>query len=1113
MKNNLLFILCFISFSSFSQQKIEKQPTYKGMMYDMSINYNTVCDSADAYFKSIDKDKKGSGYKPFMRWKNEAQLKYGTSGNRLVDYYLPFKEFKRIKKDSKAQFSQKSNNTPSGWTAEGPFSIGNVTGHQTPGLGRLEFVKVNPTNKNQIYLGSRSSGLFRTNDEGQTWANNSGNLPAGGVNCFDSNPSNFNEILFNVQSGDFHISFGIYRSIDGGNTITQSAFNPTNLGFGGIGSDFQIYGIKYHPLIPNLVFISTSKGFFKSTDNLATYTLLDATARVRDLEFHSSNSAIIYAYNPIGTLKNKIVKSTDTGNTFIGMNDLPLNNNNHINITTVPTNPSDIYLISETAGIYKSTDEGTNFNLITTPITGINFWDGTPKDTNPNVIIAGYVDLYKSTNGGTSFSQSAFYDFSNGAHGSGSNQTKYNNSQIYVHADTNYKTCVNGVFYACTDGFLCKSEDDGTTWQKLTTNISLRENYRLGINQSNVAHTILGSQDNGTSLKNENGWYEIKGSDGAECFSFPLNENNLIFSTQNGGRYRSYNLGNNISNIKPTLDTGEGSDWLAPLLMNPNDHYTLYSFHRNVYKSTDFGTNWTKLTATTPFGSYNILHAAIAENNSNKIVISSLNKIALSNDGGVTFTSILNNLPSNLYISKVAFDPDNDNTILATYADVSSVHGANKVFISTNSGASWTNITYNLGFLSVRCVLVAFGKIYVGTEIGIYYKTMTGTTWTPFNTDLPNVPINDLEVNYGANIIKAATWGRGLFSNKILERENFPSIVKTVISNPVDTESPKITVAQFVTSTINYSGTLSEVYVSWAIGSPNFNTANVIPMSLVSGNVWKSNTSLPVNEPVGTRIYFKVTAVGSNADISETYKFMYELKPFQYCAASPNGDGSTYIKRFRLSNLDNNNTGDNGYTNYTTTAIVLNKNSNYSATANFGYIFANGSDFYAWIDYNKDSSFSADEKIINLTNIPTTPSPYAVSGNFTVPNSAVEGFVQMRIRAGYFGDSDNSCANSLGEVEDYLVKIEPSVVLSNPVFNLDKEIVVYPNPFLNQLTIESKSNTENIYFEIINLLGQTIHSGRFIEKTTFQTDNFASGTYFVKIKKSDSNESIKLIKI
>jgi hypothetical protein len=71
-------------------------------------------------------------------------------------------------------------------------------------------------------------------------------------------------------------------------------------------------------------------------------------------------------------------------------------------------------------------------------------------------------------------------------------------------------------------------------------------------------------------------------------------------------------------------------------------------------------------------------------------------------------------------------------------------------------------------------------------------------------------------------------------------------------------------------------------------------------------------------------------------------------------------------------------------------------------------------------------------------------------------------------------------------------------------------VAVYPNPFLNELSIET--NGKSIRFEIYNALGQLIDKGVVAGKTIVQTATFESGVYTIKLESEKNIEFIKLIK-
>ena len=1009
----ILFFVFLFSLFGYAQKKPLPNPAYKKMMYDMKVNFYTVCDSADAYFKDRDQGK-GTGYKPYLRWKFENESKYAPSGNRMVDHFMPYNEYQRIKKESKPS-NQEFLFETGGWQSLGPDNITNITGHYATGLGRVEFVEVNKTNDQQIYIGSRSGGLWRTSDGGATWSHNTDFLPASGVNAIAANPTNFDSVLINVRNAGNGTSFGVYKSNDGGATFTPTAFIPANVGYGGLGSNFKVYTIQYHPNIANLVFVGTSQGLYRSTDNLQTWTRQIIGGDVLDVDFHPTNNNVIYIYDDyFAANKNKVLKSTDLGVTYNGLPALVGNGDVKLKISVSPTCPECIFVSSDN-GIWKSIDTGLSFATIQNPApAGVALWQAMPNDLDITKFVSGYLDIYRSVDSGATFNQCTWWSLGTN-NGTGTFQQNFNTSTHYVHADTNYLDCVNGVFYTCTDGFLCKSTDNGETWQKLSLSVGIRENYCVGTSQSNHYVSICGSQDNGTTIKNEAGWIEAYGADGMEGIVLPLNPDYMIGSTQNGGRGRyTDGTGNNRTGVTPP---GQDGSWVAPLVFDPNNQMTVYSFGVKVHKSTDFGTSWIDLgTPATLAG--NIDTAAIAENNSNIMVVTNGSAIEISSDGGNTFSNIKNGLPSSS-ITDVTFNPNNDATIIVTYDSYQ--NNGQKIYITYNSGLSWQNITYNLGNMPVYSVVVdhtSDATIYVGAAVGIYKKTMSATTWTLYNTNLPNVAIEDLEINYGSNTIKAATWGRGLWEYSLANRSTFPAIVKTAITNPPTFTFPKTTLLQYVTSEIQYTGTLTDVHVSWAVNTPTFNSINVIPMALLSGTTWKSNSPLP-DFPAGTKVFFKVFATGSNADTSETYKFMYELKPYEYCAASgENTSGGLWMNSFSCGATTNASNAYNAYTYYSANPIVLFKNRSYTATGNFNTGWSSN-DFIVWIDYNNDSEFQLSERVV-LDN----DTGSSGSGSFIIPNNAFEGNVRMRVRLGYWGDYSEACGTTLGEVEDYLVKID-----------------------------------------------------------------------------------------
>jgi hypothetical protein len=1101
-------ILLFISIFFFQQTAYSQD--YKDMMKNNTINFYDVVDEAESYFKTIDIYAKGSGYKQFMRWANSNEYKYYPSGDRLsIDPEFATKAYQKNSANKSTQLNR--SNMFGGWREIGPFAIDNITGHYAAGMGRVEDFYVDPNNTQNIYICSRSGGLWKTENEGSTWSITSTEiLLASGVNSIAVDPLNFNHVYVALQNANNNYSFGLYESLDGGTSFNETGFNPTSLGLGGLGSNFRIYTITHHPTITNLLLVGTSNGLYKTTNNFSTWTNVIDTGEIVQVEFHPTNASIIYAYNNLQ--KNLVYVSNNTGNTF-STTTISGNSNESATIAVTANASNDLYFASS-SGIFKSTNSGSSFSFISNSFNSISTI-GTDafavNSTNNQNLLIGGVDGANSTDGGVNFTKRTNWYLADPIHGTGTFEQNYFNSTAYVHADLRTAKSINGDFYVATDGCLAKSVDGGVTWQNLmqTNAPAIRENYKLGISQSNNNVAICGSQDNGTTIKNSTEWVEAYGADGMEGIILPLNPEYMIGSYQFGGRIRTLNAG--TSN---TIVTSNGTNgwWEAPLAYDPNDQFKIYDFRNGVYASTDFGLNYNYV-GTPSFLSSNpnnywwqIRNAEIAQNNSDIMVVSRASEIEKSTNGGVNFSDIKNNLP-NHEIQDIAFNPTDDDDIIVVNASYQ--NNGQKVYRSTNGGASWSNITFNIGDIPVHTVVIDHTNnpnIYIGTEVGVYYMPLNGNNWILYNTGLPNVAVQELEINYGANTIKAVTWGRGLWEYDLVGRDIYPSIESTSITNPPTLNSPLEGRDQFVSSVINYSGTLTNVEVKYAINNQLLN--NTISMTNTSGNLWISDQALPSSALVGDKVFFKVFATGSNTDTSDTYKFMYEVRDFSYCTSEGlSGTGSDYINQVGLGSFVNNSSQDY-YTLYDNLEpIQLTLGETYQLSVSLNYAFE-PDQAAAWIDFNRDAVFDTTE-LINMSGYTNNIS----TGNFTVPNDVVLGqTLRMRV-SNIYNNTIAPCGNVSGEVEDYLITVNNSTFTVNEFNQNDKTVSIYPNPSTSEVFVKSSENISKI--ELFDIRGRKVIQQNNLNKldTQFNIEHFDEAMYILNIYTKDRVIVKKLIKV
>ena len=1057
---------------------LSQSVSYKDMMMDNSYNFYEVVDAANNYFDLNGKGK-GSGYKIFERWRSENESKYFPSGNRSnVNHYLPQEAYSEF---VGSQYNLKHKTSfPNGWVELGPWDANNVTSHYSPGIGRVETFWVNPNDNNHMFIGSRSGGFWRTNDGGANWENTTDFLVASGVPALAVNPNNINEVLISVEHGGAGYTHGIYRSTNGGATWSISDFNPTNLGWGGLGDNEHIYKIAYHPNVANQVFICSTKGLFVSNDNLKSWTS-PFNGRTTDVDFHPTKNTTIYAYRYNSLDASRIKISTNGGNSFSNGGSLPNNDNKRVYLSISPSEPSHIYAAS-TNNVYKSTNEGSSFTALSNPnSSGLAF---AVSDVNTNNMIYGYVDLFASTDGGLTFTQKTEWA---------------NQNDAYIHADLRIAQCINGTFYVGTDGYFAKSDDNGNTWTRLNDGTAIREFYAVGLGQGNYDLNMAGSQDNGSSILNKNGWVEWNGGDGMEAIVHPLNYDWMIGSWQYGTRNYTHNGGLNRRGCgNPDGGSGKAA-WEAPFLQNPQNSMQVYHFSDTLYAGNNFGRQW-QFKSDPNIGV--IGEAAIAETDSNVIAIARNNQIRITNNGGESWTNIENGLPG-YYVRDIAFDPRDENRIIVVYNRYQNDN--KKVYISNDQGATWQNITYNLGNMPLRTVVIDHSDssyIYVGGEIGVYYKSNSATQWTLYNNNLPNVTVKDLEIHYGSNTLRAATWGRGLWEYTLVGRNNFPSITHTNISNTPTDDLPKDGVDQYITSIIKSDQTLSEVKVLWNVN--NFSLDSSITMENIGDNTWKSTKPISSNN-LGEHIYFKVIAKTESGNQSETYVFDYLTREFNYCIPATNGAGSDYINFVKLESIENSSDQE-FYGDFTAQSTELELGKEYTIEVGMFYVFDQDS-VTAWIDFNRDGEFTDKEQII-FTELNNTDKK--ATGLFTVPNEALtDKNLRLRVRSQYFTNPMSPCENTPGEVEDYTVRLKKPKT-NGIVPNTIPKIVITPNPTRGIFEIKV-GQLDNVQINIIDISGKIIYQQKaFTDKIIITTD-LPQGSYLVQVLTSNGSTTKKLI--
>jgi hypothetical protein len=235
----------------------------------------------------------------------------------------------------------------------------------------------------------------------------------------------------------------------------------------------------------------------------------------------------------------------------------------------------------------------------------------------------------------------------------------------------------------------------------------------------------------------------------------PTNHLNLWGTSQNGSIYRSINGGNSYNGL-PKPSNGQ---WVTPLWIHPTNETILYGGWTGVYKSTTSGTSWTNISGATI--TTTLTDLAVSTSNPNYIYASNGSTLYITTDDGATWA--IRSAPAT--INDICIDPTDPTKIWVALNSTT-----NRVMVSTDAGATFTNVSAGLPTFSARTIVVDDNTprgMYVGMNIGVYYKTEPDINWTNFSDNLPLVAINELEIQKAAGKLRVATYGRGVWESPV----------------------------------------------------------------------------------------------------------------------------------------------------------------------------------------------------------------------------------------------------------------------------------------------------------------------------------------------------------
>jgi len=278
------------------------------------------------------------------------------------------------------------------------------------------------SNPNVVYVGSEAGGVFKSVDKGMNWTMISGGTTMRTIRSIKVAPQN-SELVY---AGDGN---AIYRTTDGGNSWTVVH----------VEDNLALNDLAISTVDENVVLAGGGRGLLRSTDGGETWNkILDRT--VWDIEFKTDDPSVVFAIRSNDAeVRQEFWKSTDGGESFTireagwYASDDPdrINGGGRMTVTAADGNRLYVILVGASKpgdhgfiGVYTSYDAGETWVLNNPPVGG-PYTDDHPNlatlsntntlqqgyynlgiaasDEDPDVLLVGCLNLWRSTDGGTSF--------------------------------------------------------------------------------------------------------------------------------------------------------------------------------------------------------------------------------------------------------------------------------------------------------------------------------------------------------------------------------------------------------------------------------------------------------------------------------------------------------------------------------------------------------------------------------------------------------------------------------------------------------------------------------------------------------------------------------------
>lgn len=702
------------------------------------------------------------------------------------------------------------------WVFRGPNNVGGRT--RALAIDR----NFNGSSNRRVLAGGVSGGMFLSEDDGQSWRLVSSLTANPAVTCVAQDPNNPNVWYFGtgelIGSSNFVAGQGLFKSTDNGTTWNQLPSTANNDPILFDNTFDVVNNIAIHPQT-SAVFVAIFGQILRSSDGGNSWGAV-RTARDSQGRFGNRTDVAIAANGDVyATLSRNgtslsadeygVFRSTDGGVNFTNITPPELGADPYrMVLGTAPSDANTLYMLAQTlaAGAVASDHQLFRYDVANNQWTNLSAnlpneqgVEGNAsfssqggydllvavKPDNANTIWIGGTNLYRSTNGGQSFTRV-------GGYAGPSNYALYANHHPDLHSMAFYPNNPNAAISG-HDGGLSKAANvlqQPQTWQSLNNGYTTSQFYAIAADPQAGGTLLLGGmQDNGTfgteSSTATTPWDNFFSGDGGYAAVAP---GGLPFyvSAQLGQVFRA-NVQNNTligSNVAP-----QGASnflFIAPYVLDPNDARVMYiAADNSVWRNSNLDAiplgnqnptsiNWTRLSNSAVQGT-SVTTLAISRSPANRLyfgavaqgqtVIKRLDNPA-ANPAGTVITPPGTSAGS--YPSSIAIHPNNADEVIVTFSN----YRVPSIFYSNDGGATWSDIEGNLAGNSgpsIRYAQFVPGTgVFIGTSVGVYAATSlngTNTNWVQEGAQvIGNVPVEMLVYRGSDGLLAAGSHGRGVFS-------------------------------------------------------------------------------------------------------------------------------------------------------------------------------------------------------------------------------------------------------------------------------------------------------------------------------------------------------------